>query len=269
MLLNWLALPFSAITNLQNSGIWNISKIGFGKNNQNHEILNDGSLKVFYPKGSYIPSKSPQGGIGFYASPQSIFPTDEIVVSYQLKFDETFQPVLGGKLPGLFFSKGTDKKYIREASGGHHNNNTASLRIVWRKNFDAEAYVYLPRNQTSDYYKIPKIVRNDVYGDSLWRGLFKLQPNIWNKIMFKVKLNTFNQNGDPKPNGILELCINDKQQQFDKLIWRINSHTKITAIMFSTFFGGGSPKYATPVNTWTYFNNFRVSNDKNLDSKNC
>ena len=269
MRLNWLTLPFSAITTLQNSGVWNISKIGWGKTNQNHEVLDDGTLKVFYPEGSYTPSKFPQGGIGFYASPKYIFPTDEIVMSYDVKFDETFQPVLGGKLPGLFFSEGTDKKYMREASGGNHNNNTASLRIVWRKDFDAEAYVYLPRNQTSDYYDIQNLVQNDEFGDSLWRGLFQFQPNTWNQIMIRVKLNTFDKNGFPNDNGMLELCINEQKQKFNKLIWRSNPSTRITAILFSTFFGGGSIKYATPNDTWSYFRNLRISTDSNLASKEC
>lgn len=262
MRLNWFTLPFTAITTLQNSGIWNISKIGWGKDNQNHQILNDGSLKVFYPEGSYTPSKFPQGGIGFYASPQDVFPATDLILSYNVKFDETFQPVLGGKLPGLFFSEGTDKKYMREASGGNHNNNTASLRIVWRKDFAAEAYVYLPKNQSSEYQEIPNLIQNNDFGDSLWRGLFQFQQNTWNKIMFRVKLNTFDKDGNPDYNGILEICINEQRQRFTKLVWRTNPSTSITAILFSTFFGGGSTKYATPVDTWTYFKDFRVKKNQ-------
>ncbi len=44
MRLDWFAIPFTALTTLQNSGIWNISKIGWGKTNQNHEISDDGTL---------------------------------------------------------------------------------------------------------------------------------------------------------------------------------------------------------------------------------
>lgn len=258
MRLDWFALPFTALTTLQNSGVWNISKIGWGKENQNHEILDDGTLKVFYPKNSYTPSKFPQGGIGFYASPDTLFPTDEIQVSYDVKFDETFQPVLGGKLPGLFLSEGVDKKYMREASGGKHNNNTASLRIVWRQDWQAEAYVYLPHEQIDEYDNIPNLVKNDAFGDSLWRGLFQFNPNAWNRITFRVKINSLNSDGTPNSDGVLDLCINNRRHKFNKLIWRTNPSTSITAILFSTFFGGGSPKYATPVDTWTYFKNFMI-----------
>ena len=259
MRLNLLTLPFTALTNIQNSGIWNISKIGWGKDNQNHKVLDDGSLSVFYPKNSYTPSQNPQGGIGFYASPQDFFPTEQIMVSYDVKFDDTFQPVLGGKLPGIFLSKGIDKKYMREASGGNRNNDTASLRIAWRKDFVAEAYVYLPENQDSEYYQIPNLVKNSEFGDSLWRGLFQFNSKDWNTVMFNVKLNTFDKDGLPNANGVLNLCINKECQQFNKLIWRTNQLITMTSILFSTFFGGGSSKYATPVDTWTYFRNFEIS----------
>jgi hypothetical protein len=258
MRLDWLTLPLTALTYLQDSGIWNISKIGWGKDNKNHQVLDDGSLKVFYPKGSYSPSKSIQGGIGFYASPENMFPAQELIFSYDVKFDETFQSVLAGKLPGLFFSEGTDKKYMREASGGKHSNTTSSLRIVWRKDFDVEAYVYLPKNQSPEYQQIPNLIQNDDFGDSLWRGLFKFQPTQWNKIMIRVKMNTFDKDGTPNANGILEICINEQRQKFTTLIWTTNPSTSITAILFSTFFGGSSEKYATPVDTWSYFKNFRV-----------
>lgn len=258
MRLDWLTLPIAAITSLQNSGIWKISKIGWGKDNKNHQVLDDGSLKVFYPKGSYSPSKFPQGGIGFYASPENMFPAQDLIFSYDVKFDETFQSVLGGKLPGLFLSEGTNKKYMREASGGKHSNSTSSLRIVWRKDFDTEAYVYLPENQSSEYQQIPNLIQNDAFGDSLWRGLFKFQPTEWNKVMIRVKMNTFDKDGNPNANGILELFVNEEPQKFNNLIWTTNPSTSITAILFSTFFGGGSEKYATPIDTWSYFRNFRV-----------
>jgi hypothetical protein len=258
MRLDWFTLPISALISLQDSSIWKISKIGWGKDNKNHQVLDDGSLKIFYPKGSYSPSKFPQGGIGFYASPENMFPAQDLIFSYDVKFDETFQSVLGGKLPGLFLSEGTDKKYMREASGGQHSNTTSSLRIVWRKDFDTEAYVYLPENQSSEYQQIPNLIQNDAFGDSLWRGLFKFQPTEWNKVMMRVKMNTFDKDGNPNANGILELFVNEEPQKFNNLIWTTNPSTSITAILFSTFFGGGSEKYTTPIDTWSYFRNFRV-----------
>jgi len=258
MKLNWLTLPFTVLDSLQDSNVWNISKIGWGKDNKNHKVLDDNILQVFYPNGSYSPSKNPQGGIGFYASPQDLFPTEEIIMSYDVKFDETFQPVLGGKLPGLFLSEGIEKKYMKDSSGGKHNNKTGSIRIAWRKDFIGEAYVYLPKNQSLEYTQIPNLIQNDEYGDSLWRGLFEFLQNEWNQITMYIKLNTFDESGNAINDGVLELTINDHKETFDKLIWRTNPQTKITAILFSTFFGGSSIKYATPNDTYSYFKNFRI-----------
>lgn len=245
---------------MQNNNLWNIVKIGWGKDNSNHQILEDGTLKVFYPSGSYSPSKFPQGGIGFYASPLDVFPCEKIIMSYEVKFDDTFNPVFGGKLPGLFLSESTNINDMQEASGGKHSDNSASLRIAWRKDFKGEAYVYIPKNQTEDYKKLQNYVENEKYGDSLWRGLFKFKKNEWNKVMIKLKVNKFDKNGKPVNNGILEVNINGVMYRFDKLIWRTNENVKITAILFSTFFGGSTEKYATPVDTWSYFRNFRVKN---------
>jgi hypothetical protein len=265
MYLKHLYLPLSALTYLQNNSIWNISKIAWGHNNQNHQIVQDiisnqDTLKIYYPKGSYSPSKSnPQGGIGFYASPHDIFPAEDILFTYQVKFDSTFNPVLGGKLPGLFLSKGTDKKYMNDASGGKHSSHASSIRISWRKNLSAEAYLYIPSNQSSDYLSIPKLIQNDIYGDSLWRNSFKFNPSIWNNISIRVKLNSFDKSNLPKPNGILTVSINNIQKNFNKLIWRTDQSVFLTSILFSTFFGGSTPTYSTPVDTWTYFTNITIS----------
>lgn len=257
MRLDWLILPFTGFSLSQKSNIWNISKKVWG-NDKNYEVLNDDSIKVFYPKGSYSPSRSPQGGIGFYASPYEIFPAEDVTISYDVKFDETFQSVLGGKLPGLFLSEGLDKKYMRDASGGKHNNNTSSVRIAWRKDFLGEAYVYLPKNQSLEYSQIENYIENETFGDSLWRGKFQFKKNEWNTVMIRVKVNTFNENVNANNDGVLEVSINGNKQIFDKVVWRTNPSVNVTAILFSTFFGGGSIKYATPVDTWSYFKNFRA-----------
>lgn len=253
-----LILPFSLLSTLEiSNNIWNIVKVGWGKSNLNHEVIPSGTLKVYYPKGSYSPSKNPQGGIGFYASPKKVFPSNEIELSYQIKFDETFQPNLGGKLPGLFLSNSINKEDIQGGSGGEKTNNTGSIRIAWRHNFTAEAYLYIPENQTPEYKKNNNVISNGKYGDSIWRDIFQFDKDIWNTIKIYVKLNTF-KNGIPNTDGILKLSINNDTKRFDKLIWRTDINTSVTAIMFSTFFGGSTEKYATPNDTWIYFRNMNI-----------
>lgn len=259
MRLNWIALPIVGLKTLYESGenTWNITKVGWGRDNTNHEIVNKNLLKVFYPRGSYTPSQYPQGGIGFYASPIDIFPCDIITFSYEVKFDETFQPNLGGKLPGLLLAEPGDLNY---GSGGNKNNKTASVRIAWRKDFKAEVYVYVPEKQSIEYNKIENFKKNKGYGDSLWKGIFQFRQNEWNNIMIHIKLNSFDKYDLPMEDGVLKININGIEKIYDKMIWRIDNSTTITSILFSTFFGGSKPKYATPIDTWTYFKNFRVKN---------
>lgn len=267
-------LPIYALVNLQNTkdikdtkDTWNIVKLIFGKNTKNYDIIqgnehsflhtNDTVLKVFYPKNSYSPSKNPIGGIGFFASPKNIFKADEVMLKYDVFFDQSFNPVLGGKLPGLFIGQGTDKKDMTGASGGKHQL-TSSCRIAWRANLEAEAYVYLPESQHKDYYNIPNLVQNKIYGDSLWRGLFKFYKNIWNNVSIRIKTNTLNEN-IPNYDGQLEITINNITQSFDKIVWRTNSSYNLNSIIFETFFGGSKPSTATPNDTWSYFKNVIIT----------
>lgn len=268
MKLSSFLLPIYALLNLQDTkNSWNIVRFIFGKNTNNLEVLqqnnipflntNESILKVFYPKGSYSPSRNPVGGIGFFASPKKIFMANEVVFSYDVFFDPSFNPVLGGKLPGLFIGDGVKKENMIGASGGNHNL-TSSCRIAWRSNLMAEAYVYLPESQHQEYMKIPKLVRNKIYGDSLWRGLFKFYKNTWNSVSIRLKTNTFNNN-IPNYDGELELTINNITKGFNKFIWRTDPNYNLNAVVFETFFGGSKPSTATPLDTWTYFKNITTT----------
>ena len=274
---------------------WNIIKVGHGKSETLHEIVkidNQTVLKVKYPKDSFKPSAEHEGGIGFYASP-SIFPTNEIVFSYELFFDEQFDPQLGGKLPGIFIGP-------PGASGGRKSNDNASCRLMWRtfanpfikaqmetlnnkkiripmpsvneiskikeqemKNGDieCEAYVYCSSDQDESYSKIDGFVGNPKFGDSLWRGYAKLTKNIWNKIFIYLKMNTFTGKKANK-DGLLQLNINGYEFIYEKIKWTENE-AKIEGIAFDTFFGGGSEKFASPVNTSINFRNICIFNNLN------
>ena len=249
---------------------WNITRIIFGKDN--YEIINNSYnlplsnrlykfniideivIKVYYPSNSASPSRYPIGGIGFYSTPNGIYNASDVTLSYSVKFDETFKPMLGGKLPGLFINNNND---YSGGSGGKHTNNT-SCRIAWRSNFSAEAYVYLPKdiNQSQDYYD--NAIFNSKFGDSIWRSHFSLSNTDWNNITLRIKLNTFNKLNNPNMDGILELTINNIQKSLYNIIWTRNINSKIETILFETFFGGSSDKAATPNDTWSYFKNIKV-----------
>lgn len=50
------------------------------------------------------------------------------------------------------------------------------------------------------------------------------------------------------------LMINQQHLQF-----RSSDQVGLSSMMFSTFFGGGSADYATPIDTSAYFKNFQFS----------
>jgi hypothetical protein len=237
--------------------VWNIVKFAF--HSDTYEVIEHdvGVLKVLYPNGSYSPSAQPTGGIGFFASPQDIFFAQEVIFNYSVLFDETFDPMFGGKLPGLYI--GNDYSMIGASGGKHINDTTASCRIAWRAGFGAEAYVYLPtKDQHDDYLHIPGLTINNKYGDSLWRNYLSFNSTIWNNVSIHLKLNTFNENTEPVADGFLSVTINNMSYSFDKMLWRTKNDYFINSILFGSFFGGSSKKYATPHDTWTYFKDVSI-----------
>jgi hypothetical protein len=256
-----LSLDATELVDFTNAPSWNIIKVGHGRDSSLHQIAVDpvtnlgNVLKINYPKGSYKPSgKMIVGGIGIYAAPTSIFPCRSVGLSYELFFPADFNPVKGGKLPGLFIGP-------PGASGGNHVTGQASSRIMWRKNnvqggIMTEAYVYVPQPQDPAYTSIPNLILDPTYGDSLWRGLLNYNKGSWNKIDMLLTLNTITS-GVANHDGKLSLTINGVTQHYDKFIWT-TIDTLITGIVFDTFFGGSDSSWATPVDTSTYFKNFHL-----------
>jgi hypothetical protein len=244
-------LPISSLngTLKLNEAPINITRIPFGKNVINHDIINNDTLRIFYPRGSYSPSKS-LGGMGFFASPSEIFPSEHVTLHYSVYFHDSFLPTLGGKLPGLYISNGS----FSGGSGGKFDDNISSCRIAWRKHFKAEAYIYATKNQSLEIITH----KNKKYGDSLWRGDFNFYHNIWNNVSLTIGLNTIGNDNSPNSDGILNLTINNVTRHLDNFIWRKKSDVKISSMIFETFFGGSSPKTATPVDTWSYFRDVRL-----------
>ena len=115
-----------------------------------------------------------------------------------------------------------------------------------------EAYGYIPDKSICGSSSTQC---NDEYGISFSRGVMSFKTNQWTKLEIYVKIN--NATAD---NGVLQvwqdgsLVINQQ-----KLKYRTSNAIAASSIMFSTFFGGGDTKYATPVDTFTYYKNIEYS----------
>lgn len=202
-------------------------------------------LRVEYPKGSSnFDSGGPEGGCTFKARPRCL-PATDVSLVYRVRFPDSFDWGRGGKLPGLFVGVG-------EAAGGQHSANAASCRLMWQAGGGVIAYVYPPAGvkQTAAYARAAR--QGDTYGDGLFagEGLRLVRGDRWNDIVVRVKLNTFDGQGRPLPDGLVTVSVNQEAATFGGIIWRRRRDIRVNHIAFSTFFGG---KWKSPRDTYAEF----------------
>ena len=196
-------------------------------------------LRVRYPANSASPmvarkTGAPVGGAQFFAD-LGMQPQNALRLSYYLRFSKDFNFVKGGKLPGLFGGTATDGREIPDGTNGF------STRYMWRKNGDGEVYAYLPTSSE--------------HGTSIGRGNWRFKPGTWHHVEQEVILN---QPG--KKDGRIRVWVDGKQVLAeDKVTFRSTDKLKIEGIFFSTFFGGGTPAWATPKDVYVDFADFSVS----------
>ncbi|MBX2850126.1 MAG: hypothetical protein KTR15_00105 [Phycisphaeraceae bacterium] len=170
-------------------------------------------------------------------------PLDEATLVFDVKFDKDFQFVKGGKLHGL----GPDNRI----TGGHKVKPDGwSARAMWRKN-NLNTYVYC-QSKKNKYGQGP-----DRKAD------FQFKKERYYSVSIYVKLN------DPvkKANGVVRIFVNGKGVAEDRDIQfraEDGDHTRITHLLFSTFHGGDSPRWAPKdkngeyTDVFAYFDNFAV-----------
>jgi len=249
------------VSNWTNSKSWNI--VSVQKNSKELISLDsDGNLRAFYPKGSYKPSASPQGGFQFYSIPTLVngstttplFGAKEACVHYQVMFPSGFEFVKGGKLPGFWIGS-------TGGNGGNHIDDGASVRLMWRKDGDAEAYVYTPTEpkQLDAYSKIPGFKAGNPTGDSLWRSEFKFKTGSWNTVKLYLKINSITTTGF-QYDGVITLEINGVKRSFNQMVWTNDVSVMISGLMLQTFFGGSDSTWASPKDQYVHFKDFFTAN---------
>ncbi|KAG6811899.1 hypothetical protein H0H92_005357 [Tricholoma furcatifolium] len=211
-------------------------------------------LQATYPQGSF---SSNSGGAQFYnlwdATAGSQFQT--MMVTYEVAFDNFFNWVKGGKLPGL---RGSSKSNLSGCSGGKEKTSKPSdcfsVRLMWRKSGGAEEpnlAVYASIPTTND---LCSQVGVNCTSDAtiLQRGSFGFVSGQWNRVTLLIRLN------DPPniANGNLQVFYNNLlaiDQQ--GLQFRTTSQIFMNGFYFSTFFGGSDKSWATPNTTHSYYRN--------------
>lgn len=192
------------------------------------------ALAVHYPKGSIAPSsKAPRGGAGFVSRAGLERGADAACLSYRVRFAPGFAFARGGKLPGLYGGDGP--------VGGAAADAGFSARLMWRRGGDGELYAYLPETDTS-------------HGLSLGRGAWRFPVGRWLSVEEEIVLN------DPAAaNGIARIWI-DGELRFEAtdIVFRRDPEVRIEGLMFSTFFGGQDPSWASPKDQEALFADFAV-----------
>ncbi|KAJ9476900.1 Alginate lyase [Pseudozyma hubeiensis] len=213
-------------------------------------------LSIFYPANSYTPSAQPVGGTQFYAlTPFDLTLASSITFNYSVFFPAGYEFVMGGKLPGMY--GGTEG-----CGGGNDASDCWSTRMAWRTGGLGELYAYLPQdrqNLTAMLQVPPYSYVNSDYGISLGRGAFNYTTGGWTTISQTITLSS----NKTHPNGIVDITVNDVNAiRYDQVYWP----TSIKGILFSTFFGGATKDWATPIDQYSYFKDFsvRINSLRNL-----
>jgi hypothetical protein len=221
-------------------------------------------IRIWYPKGSWSPGSKYPGGMLMFVYPYKSHPTKDFnnplssvsaALEYEVFFPSDFDCVKGGKLMGLSGGKGMG----RGCGGGADPAHCFNSRIMWRRNCDGEAYLYVPEGmQHPSFCEGKGTICNYAKGVSMNRGAFRFQKGEWNKIYMNVTLN----NPANVTNGILEIRHNGKRViYYDKMNWRQYSNYNLEAVEFSTWFGGSDTTWGPPKDTHILLRNVRVWRD--------
>jgi hypothetical protein len=189
-------------------------------------------LEVTYPKGSIDPATTtaPEGGAGF------LYPLSTPLLSgclaYEVGFDKGFDFVKGGKLPGIYGGNAP--------SGGADTSMGFSTRYMWRAGSAGEVYAYVPD-------------KSGQYGESISRGAWTFAPGQWQRLEQEVVVNHLGQK-----DGVLRVWVDGKLLiNRTDMLYRVNNNVLVSGLMFSTFFGGHDPSWASPKTQVAFFRNFQ------------
>jgi hypothetical protein len=211
-----------------------------GRVNVIEEGSNKGNrfIRVNYPRGGVGSSK----GGGFWTVDfKDGFGTayDELYVSYKVRFAKGFDPVKGGKLPGMMGGQGN--------RGGKRANGYDgwSARMMWRAEAAAVFYVY--------HADMPGIYGDDYKWDEVETRLFPAGE--WVQIEHRIVMNS-----PENKNGILqgwyngELAVDNHDMRYRKV-----DSFAIDGFYFNTFFGGSGADWAPTRNETIDFDDFIFS----------
>ncbi len=217
-----------------------------GALHQTEDVAPGHSLQITYPQGESNHGKS-EWRLPFAEG------HDELFLSFRLRFDEGFNFVRGGKLPGFSGGEGN--------VGGNRPDGTDgfSARMMWRTDGSSGApttgetanivqYIYhpdQPRDHAEDF-------RWDDGPTGEWQVF---EADTWYHVQHRLVMNTPGQH-----DGIFQAWLDGELVlDLQDLRFRDDASIQINELLFSTFFGGSSERWETTKIERAYFDDFVVS----------
>jgi len=220
----------------------------YGMDQGRAEIVEDNgnkALRVKYPANCVGPHDTPQGcGIQIrWKLPET---ADTMWLSYRIKFEQDFEFVQGGKLPGLCGGKCYTGGMVPPQGDGW------SARIMWRADGAIVQYMYFTE-------------QSGIYGDDMKWDLDgtqrKFMPGIWHTVTTQIILNTIPGNSiKGKKNGIVRSWL-DQQLVLEVDTLRLTDfkNQPIDVFYFSTFHGGNDSSWAPGIDCYIRYDDFLIS----------
>ncbi|MCK5136579.1 MAG: fibronectin type III domain-containing protein [Bacteroidales bacterium] len=193
-------------------------------------------MKWTFPEGTFSADgnhgyqwRSPLGGI-FY----------ECYLTYSILFKPGFEPVLGGKLPGLQASPIGGVPDSSEGFGGS---------LMFKEGPKPVFYTY--------HHDMP-----GAYGHTRgWDYNFDVSTDIWYDITYRVVMNSITDESIVNYDGIMEGYVNGELVgQWTGLRLRILPTLGLDVVRIQAFFGGGDDSWATIRDEWMIIDNVYVWN---------
>jgi len=196
--------------------------------------VDNGGLTVSYPAGSTAPSAGSPFGGAQACVPSSAGPGDTLALTYSVRFPSGFQFVKGGKLPGIYGG-------VEPFSGGEHNPNGWSMRLVWGAGGTGGIYAYTAKTTG--------------FGDEYGQGNFSWQADgQWHTVTERVTVNT-----PGASDGSVTLSYDGRQVIRQTGVDITETNTPAAGLFFSTFNGGHDSSWAPTSDESISFKNFSAS----------
>jgi hypothetical protein len=162
---------------------------------------------------------------------------EEAYLSYWVKFNDDFDFVLGGKLPGFRGSK----SFI-------DRTGDFSARLMWRENGQVEFYTHMAHERDRWWWNTEGFQA-------------KFVPGQWHHIEMHYRLNS-----PGNADGLMEGWLDGvKAAHYDAVEFRHagESDVKLNKVFFSTFFGGSSgDRWNATKDEFAWFDDFVISTER-------